>query len=82
MKDDYTAVLLENIDSKIDTLAEVMGVLAQDVLGMKPKLEVVAQDVKTLKALQTAQGHELRAMNERLGNVEDYLAMQGMPQRA
>ena len=78
MQDNHVGVLLEDIQGKLQGLAESMSVMQQDIATMKPQVALIPQiaaDVQTLKAVQTDQGQELR-------DHEDYLKSQGMPSRA
>jgi pyridoxine 5'-phosphate synthase PdxJ len=78
MADNHIDVLLENIQDKLQLLIEVTGVMAQDVKEMKPQVALIPEmraDIKTLKAVQSDQGIEIR-------HIEKYLISQGMPTRA
>lgn len=78
MADNYTDVLLEDIQDKLLGVAEAMSLMHDDIKVMKPQVALIprmAADIETLKAVQTDQGREIR-------HIEKYLTSQGMPARA
>ncbi|HEX7368259.1 MAG TPA: hypothetical protein VF261_01215 [Candidatus Saccharimonadales bacterium] len=78
MKDAQVTVLLENIDDKLESLAEVVDSIHERLVNVEQKVEAIPQivdNIKTIKAVQTDQGREIR-------HIERYLTTQGMPSRA
>jgi len=78
MQDNHVGVLLEDIQDKLQGLAESMSVMQQDITAMKPQVALIPQidaNVQTVKAVQVDQGRQLR-------HHEDYLLGKGMPSRA
>lgn len=78
MKDSQVAVLLEKVDGKLQSLAESVSVLAQDIAEIKPqvaRISDMAVDIKVIKIVQAEQSRDIRHM-------EQYLSTQVMPARA
>lgn len=77
MKDDYVAVLLEDVNSKFDQIIEVVSPLLEKVNGIDDRLdridqrlEVVEGDLRVIKAAVTEQSKELDDHEHRIGQLE------------
>jgi len=78
MSDNQLGVLLEDIQSKLQALAEAISVIQQDISEIKIQIAPIpkmAADIEAIKAVQVDQGQHLRYH-------ETYLVSQGMPARA
>jgi uncharacterized protein (UPF0335 family) len=69
-KDDYTGVLLEDIQSQIKRLAEAMADVPQDVRLLKEDMAEVKADIKVIKAVVTDHDKELNDHQKRITVLE------------
>lgn len=73
MKDDYVAVLLEDMNSKFDAVIESVSGLATDVKELKqliPDVTELKSDVKVIKAAVTDQTTKLNDHETRITVIE------------
>jgi len=74
---DHFEVLLEDIDDKLQHLAEGMSLLQTDVAQVKKgvaRLSELPADIKTIKAAVTDQSRQLRRHDQILGDHETRLS--------
>lgn len=73
MKDDHVAILLEDIDSKIEAVLEAMpssAEISQRFGALDERLEQIESNVKAIKAAVTDQSAELRDHQHRISDLE------------
>lgn len=69
---DYTGVLLEDINSKMDAVVEVVGQIQDQVknLPTKDEFQELRTDVKVIKGVVTDQSKQLTDHEERITILE------------
>jgi hypothetical protein len=73
MHDNHTDVLLEDINSKLERLAEAMGAFRDDVTSLKgtaAPIPTIQRDVQTIKAVVTDQSKAVKALDHRVSALE------------
>jgi len=78
MSDNQLGVLLEDIQDKLQRLAETVSVMRQDISEMKPQLAKIDQNTSDLGAMKAA----VRDHAHLLQNHEQRLQVLEMPKRA
>jgi hypothetical protein len=66
--DNYTAVLLEDVNSKLDAIIEVVVPMHKDVIILKEDVAVLKEDVAELKSDMKIVKHAIRETNLELRN--------------
>ncbi len=77
MKDDHVAVLLEDINGKIDRMAEGVGSLKETAMETNRRLKKVEQDtelIPAIKAAVTDQSAQLKDHEIRVTKLEHRIA--------
>lgn len=70
MNDDHTGIILEDIQSQLQRLAEAMAEVPSDVRELKESVENLSADMKTVKAVVTDQSKVLDNHDQRLTSLE------------
>jgi ABC-type transporter Mla subunit MlaD len=73
MKDDHVAILLEDINGKLDGLADVIKGVSEKVDSIDQRLEHVETNTEHLPAVEAAvtdQSHQLNELEQRITSLE------------
>lgn len=70
MNDNHVGVMLENIESQIQLLAESMAEVPGDVRKLKDDISILSQDMKTVKAAVTDTSVQVASQAQRLSAIE------------
>ena len=77
MKKVHLEVLVEDVNDKLQVLADGMSVLQDDMRQVKDELkahEAVPGDIKAIKAAVTDQSRELKSIDHAVGDHESRLS--------